>query len=280
MVERLDVDLWVPRTVALALVGIATKCDGVGAESYLIEYLSRHPATDWRYRPWGAQIVAAMEGARVDQSFFAESTRAMQIRFWPEAHAPRPGVLIHVRGNEAIYRGPLQWLPVWVEVSSPKGVIIPRNSPLVIPNSLTVIDTRWQTEVHLGAIRLRLRPLLEALRREDGLVDLAIGRLVKQGLLPAALSGVSDSPSSPTHGSHSTPAKRRNTLEARYEAALGKDLRGKMKSEWAKEMAERHGWNPGHVQNWLARPEIDELWRDFGGLATSPNMRGSRQPNG
>jgi hypothetical protein len=53
----------------------------------------------------------------------------------------------------------------------------------------------------------------------------------------------------------------------------GKHLEGKSKSEWAKEMEELHGWNARSVQTWLAKPEIDELWRGFGGQPTSPKMR-------
>jgi hypothetical protein len=230
---------------------------------------------EWRYRPWGTQIVAAVEGARVYPWSVAESARAMQFRFWQEAHAPRDGALIHVRGNEAIYRGPLLWLPEWVEVSSPKGVIIPKYSLLVIPNSLTVIDMRRRAEIHLGAIRLRVRSLLEALRRDGGLIDPALDYLRAQKLLPVALLDSLASPVSPAPA-RPAPAKRLGTLESQFEAALGKQIKGMKKAKWAKDMAERHEWNVGHVQNWLARPEIDELWLGFGGLATSPKMRGRR----
>jgi hypothetical protein len=171
MVEHSDFDDWIPHTVAREAVRIAWHCDDVGAESHLIEYMSKLPPDGWRSRPWGTQIVAAVEGARTHPSFVAESARAMQIRLWKEAHTPRDGALIHVRGNEAIYRGPLLWLPVWVEVSSPKGVIIPKYSPLIIPNSLTVIDMRRQAEIHLGGYRLASRPACQgpaARRRRPG----------------------------------------------------------------------------------------------------------------
>jgi hypothetical protein len=84
------------------------------------------------------------------------------------------------------------------------------------------------------------------------------------------------SPVSPAPGPRSAPAKQRDTLESDFEAALGEHLKGRRKSEWAVDMAEFHGWNAHSVQNWLARPEIDKLWRGFGGLATSPKMRGRR----
>jgi hypothetical protein len=285
----LDADDFIPRTVARELVRIASPCDDViGAESYLIEYMSKLPPDGWRSRPWGTQIVAAVEGARIYPWFVAESARAMQIRLWKGVHTPRDGALIYVRGNEAIYRGPLLWLPECIEVSSPKGVILPKYSPLVIPNSLTFGDTRLRAEVHLGAIGLRAGPLVEALRRDfGGLADRAVKQLQEQGLLPAALPDSSNSPVSPASGPRRT--KRPGTLESQYQAALGKHvegkrrgkhLEGKGKAEWAKEMEELHGWNVSSVQTWLARPEIDELWRGFGGLPTSPKMRGTRRPNG
>ena len=133
---------WIPRTIAVQLVSIATQCDVVGAESYVITYMSGLSSDEWRCRPWDTRIVAAVDGVRVDRSRVAESTRAMQIRLWKETHAPRDGAIIHVRGNEVIYRGPLLWLPAWIEVSSPKGIIIPKYSPLVVPNSLLVVDPR------------------------------------------------------------------------------------------------------------------------------------------
>ena len=90
-----------------------------------------------------------------------------------------------MRDNEAIYRGPLLLLLEWVEVSGPKGIIIPKYSPLVVPDSLTLIDPRRQAEVHLGAIGLRAGPLVEALRRDfGGLVDRAVKQLQEQGLWP------------------------------------------------------------------------------------------------
>jgi hypothetical protein len=100
-------DYLIPRTLAVQLVGIATQCDIVGAESYVITYMAGLSPDEWRCRPWDTRIVAAVEGARIDQSLVAESTRAMQARLWKETHVPRDGAIIHVRGNEAIYRGPL-----------------------------------------------------------------------------------------------------------------------------------------------------------------------------
>ena len=265
-----DFDGWIPRTVARELVRIAWHCDAIGAESYLIEYMSELQPDEWRCRSWGTQIVAAAEGARIYPWLVAESTRAMQTRLWKEVHTPRDGALIHVRGNEAIYRGPLLWLPDWIEVSSPKGVILPRYSPLVIPNSLTFVDPRRQAEVRLGAISLHAGPLLQVLRRDvGGLADRAVDQLQKQGLLPAAWSGVS--------GSAAT-TKRPGTLESKYEEDLrNRPPRGEEKADRAKQMAERYGWNASTIGTWLARPEIDALWLSLGGKPTSSKMRGSRR---
>jgi hypothetical protein len=78
-------------------------------------------------------------------------------------------------------------------------------------------------------------------------------------------------------------------LESQYLTALrkhiegttrGKHLEGKQKADWIREMVELHGWNAHSFETWLSRPEIDELWRGFGGKATSPKMRGPRRPNG
>ncbi len=185
MPERSDFDDWIPHTLARELVRIASPGDDVvGAESYLIEYMSKLPPEEWRCRPWGTRIIAAVGGARAQPSFVAEFTRAMQVRLWKEAHTPRNGAIIDVRGNEAIYRGPLLWLPAWIEVSGPKGVITPKCPPLVIPNSLTFVDPRWQAQIHFGAINLRTGPLLRTLGRDFGnLADRAAEQLQKQGLL-------------------------------------------------------------------------------------------------
>jgi hypothetical protein len=242
MVEHSDFDDWIPHTVAREAVRIAWHCDDVGAESHLIEYMSKLPPDGWRSRPWGTQIVAAVEGARTHPSFVAESARAMQIRLWKEAHTPRDGALIHVRGNEAIYRGPLLWLPVWVEVSSPKGVIIPKYSPLIIPNSLTVIDMRRQAEIHLGAIGLRLGPLVKALRRDvGGLADRAVDQLRKQGLLPIS------------------PSRRHWVEEA---LAKHPPRKGEDKKHWAERVTPNRA---GSARNWLSKN--DSVWRAYGGGA-------------
>jgi hypothetical protein len=166
----------------------------------------------------------------------------MQIRFWKEAHAPRDGALIHVRGNEAIYRGPLLWLPVWVEVSSPRGVIIPKRSPLIIPNSLTVIDPRRQAEIHLGAIGLRLGPLVEALRRDVGsLADRALDQLRDQRLLPIS------------------PSRRHWVEEA---LNTRRPRKGETKKDWAKRATPDR---EGTAKNWLSLN--DSVWRAYGGGA-------------
>ena len=88
-----------------------------------------------------------------------------------------------------------------------------------------------------------------------------------------------DPPVSSTPELHPTPVKRHSTKESLYEAALRKHSpKGKRKSEWADEMAERSdGWGARSIQNWLARPEINELWLSRGGLPTSPKMRGGRR---
>jgi hypothetical protein len=254
------VDDFIPRTVAVKAVRIATKCDGVGAESYLIEYMSELPPTEWRCRPWSTQIVAVVEGARIYPSFVAESARAMQVRLWKEVHTPRDGALIHVRGNEAIYRGPLLGLPTWIEVSSPKGVIIPRNSPLVIPNSLVVIDTRRHVEVHLGAISLRAGPLLQALRRDvGGLADRAFDKLQKQGLLPPALTGptASDKPTGP--------------LKQRVPAALldSRPLADDGYTTWAGRALPND--DPHSVSTFLS--ENKGLWKKAGGTPVKPGRK-------
>ena len=233
---------WIPRTVAVQLVGIATQCDTVGAESYLITYMSELSSDEWRCKPWGTRIVAVAEGARVDPSLVAESTRAMQIRLWKETHAPREGAIIRVGGNEAIYRGPMLWLPMWIEVSSPKGVIIPKYSPLVVPDSLTLADPRRQVQVHLGAISLPLGPLLEALRRDvGGLADRAVDQLQKQGLLP-------------------TSPSRRHWVEE----ALNKrpPRKGETKKGWAKRATPDR---EATAKNWLSNN--DSVWRAYGGGA-------------
>jgi hypothetical protein len=246
MPERPD---FIPHTVARELVRIASQGDDLGAESHLIEYMSKLPPDGWRSRLWGAQVAAAAEDVRVDRWLVAESARAMQVRLWKEAHTPRDGALIHVRGNEAIYRGPLLWLPVWVEVSSPKGVIIPRYSPLVVPDSLTVIDPRWQAEVHLGAIGLRAGPLVEALRRDfGGLADRAVKQLQERGLLPAAFS----------------PA--RHWIEAAL--VSHPPLIDETKKHWAERAAPEQA---RHVQNWLSKN--DDAWRKHGGGAVPPRQK-------
>jgi hypothetical protein len=174
------------RTVAVKLVCIAMQCDGVGGESYLVEYMSRRPASESRYRLWDTQIVAAVQGARVDPLSYAEFARTMQIHLWRETHAPRDGAIIHVRGNELTYRGPLlRPIPAGYEIRRlPKGLIL---------NSLILVDPRRLAEIRVGAVRLPLAPLVEALRRDDGLADLALAQLREEGLLPA---GSSSSPSS------------------------------------------------------------------------------------
>jgi hypothetical protein len=74
-----DFDDWIPRTVGRKAVCIASHCDAIGGESYLVEYMSKLPPDEWRSRLWGSQIVAVVAGVRVDPSFVAESARAMQI---------------------------------------------------------------------------------------------------------------------------------------------------------------------------------------------------------
>jgi hypothetical protein len=166
----------------------------------------------------------------------------------------------------------LLWLPESIEVSSPRGVVIPKYSPLIIPNSLTVIDPRRQAEVHLGAISLRAGPLIQALRRDFGsLAARAVDQLREEGLLPAA----------PAVSDLSATIKRSGTLESQYEADLRKrPPRGEEKTDRAKQMAERYRWNASTIVAWLARPEIDTLWVSLGGKPTSSKMRGSRRAGG
>jgi hypothetical protein len=68
--------------------------------------------------------------------------------------------------------------PVWTEVKTSKGIII-------IPRDAIIRSTvRWQAEVHLYAMRLPLIPLLEALRRDGGYVDLALDQLQEHSAVP------------------------------------------------------------------------------------------------
>jgi len=267
MPEQSDADDFIPRTVGVELVRIATQCDGVGAESHLIQYMSELRPEEWRCRPWSTQIVAAVEGARIYPWFVAESARAMQIRLWKEVHTPRDGALIHLRGNEATYRGPLLWLPAWVEVSSPKGVILPKYSPSIVPDSLLVVDTRRQAQVHLGAISLRLGPLLEALRRDVGgrLVDRAVDQLRAQKLLPAAFADPSSS---------GTPA---DGLKRRIQTALRehRPLSGESYPEWAKRVLPSD--EPQSVSNILSTDNVllrdKSMWKEAGGTPARPGRK-------
>jgi hypothetical protein len=255
--EQSDADYFIPRTVGVELARITTQCDGVGAESHLIQYMSECPPEDWRSRPWGTQIVATVENARIDPSFAAVSTRAMQIRLWKEVHTPRSGALIHVRGNEAIYRGPLLWLPEWIEMSGPKGVIIPKDSPLIIPNSLAASDTRWRAEVHLGAIGVRFKPFLLALRRDFGdyLVDRAVKQLQEQGLLLPAFTGPTAS------------GKPTGPLKLRVPVALleSRPLPDDGYTDWAKRALPND--SPHSVSTFLW--ENKGLWKKAGGKPVS-----------
>jgi hypothetical protein len=278
MPEHSDFDGWIPRTVARKAVRIASHCDAIGAESYLVEYMSKLPPVEWRSRLWGSQIVAVVAGVRVDPSFVAESARAMQIRLWKEAHTPRDGALIHVRGNEVIYFGPLLWLPVSIEVSSPtKGVILPKCSALVIPNSLTFGDTRLRAEVRLGAISLRLRPLVEALRRDGYLVDLALDQLQKQGLLPATLvdSLSSLAPIIPSEAVVTEPvviaSEPKGPLKHRVSDALKKSspLPDEGYEDWAKRALPNK--NPHSVASILSKNK--DRWEEAGG---TPPKRGRK----
>jgi hypothetical protein len=121
-------------------------------------------------------------------------------------------------------------------VSSPKGIVIPKYSPSVVPNSLLVVDPRQQVQVHLGAISLPLGPLLEALRRGvGGLADRAVDRLRKEGLLPP------ETPAAPRHW---------------VEEALAKypPRKGETRKDWAKRAT------PNRVAtapSWLSRnPDV------------------------
>lgn len=175
MVESGPDDL-ILRAIALRLVRIALQCDGLAAEMYLIAHLSERPPDEWHARLWIPQIVAMTEGGRWPPSLFEEFAKTLKARFWPEVRSGQDGAHIQVNGSLAAYVGPLRLKPVWAEVKTSKGIIIiPRDA--IIRSSVN-----WQAEVHLYAIRLRLGPLVEALRSDGGYVDLALDQLQKQGL--------------------------------------------------------------------------------------------------
>jgi hypothetical protein len=234
MPEHSDVPDWVPRTVARELVRIALPCDVFEAEERLIVHMRDLPPDEWRFRLWSAQITAAREGVRWFPSLSEEVAKTFKFRFWREVDAPREGARIHVGGNRAAYAGPLLVTAAEYRISPPpKGVIV--------PESLIVIDEWRQIEARVGDIRLRLAPLVAALRNAGCPVDMALDQLRAQGLLPAP-----------------GPARKLHWVEE----ALRKHRPGK--DETSKHWTERATPKQARTaENWLVHHR--DVWRRYGG---------------
>jgi len=194
MPEQSDSDDRILRTIALKLVCGSLQCDGLTGEMYLIGHMSERPPDEWSARFWFPQFEATPGRVLWPLSLSEEFTKILKERFWRDVRSGQNGAArIQVNGSFAAFIGPLPTTPVWTEVRTPKGGAL-------IPRSAIVSSTiRWWTEVHLSVIRLRLNPLVEALRRDGGLVDLALDQLRAQGLLPAALLASSNSPAQALH---------------------------------------------------------------------------------
>jgi hypothetical protein len=180
-VAQPDLELLIMRTVAIMLVRIALQCDALAAEMYLIAHMAERPQDEWRARFWSPAFEARPGGVLWPRSLFEEFAKTLKTRFWPEARSGLDGAHIELNGSLAAYLGPLRLTPKWIKVRTQKGIIIP-------PDAFIRSAVNWQAEVHMYAIRLPLSPLVEALRRDDGYVDMALAQLQKQGLLPPSIS--------------------------------------------------------------------------------------------
>jgi hypothetical protein len=229
------------RTVARALIRIALHCDDVEAEIYLINHMAERPPNEWRARFRLPQVETAAS-ARWPPSLYEVFTEALKANFWQEVRSVPDGVHIQVNGNLAAHIGALRLTPDWTETKTSKGVV-------VIPRGAIFNSTlSWRTEVHIDAIRLRAGPLLEALRRDGGLADLALEQMQTQGLL---------SVSSRTPVLHwiETKLARRPPRE------------GETKRDVAERLAPTRK-QIRTVQNWLS--ERDDVWRRYGGDPVKP----------
>jgi hypothetical protein len=266
------------RTVATRLMRIALQCDALAAEMSLIRHLAERPSDEWRARFWSPQFEATPGGVLWPRSLFEEFTKILKTRFWPEVCGGQDGAHIELNGSLAAYVGPLRLTPEWTEVRTSKGVII-------IPRDAIIRSTvNWQAEVHLYAIRLPLSPLVEALRRDGGYVEMALAQLVEEKLLTAALV---DSLSSPAPIIPSEPksvviaSEPKGPLKYRVPAALERSvsplpgetpispLPGEGYEDWAKRALPSD--NPHSVATILTRNK--DLWVKAGGTPPKPGRK-------
>jgi hypothetical protein len=222
------------RTVATKLVRIALQCDALTAEMYSIDYMSERPPSEWRARFWSPQFEPTPGGVHWPLSLSEEFARILKDRFWRDVRNVQDGAHIQVNGSFAAYVGPLLMTPNWTEVTSQKGVIIPRSA--IVSSTI-----RWWTEIHLFVIRLPLSPLVEVLRRDGGLVDMALDQLRKEGLLPI-------------------PPSRRHWVEEALNTR--RPRKGENKKDWTERATPGR---EGTARNWLSRN--DSVWRAYGGGA-------------
>jgi hypothetical protein len=256
------------RTVATKLVRIALQCDALTAEMYLIDHMARLPSDGWRARFWSPQFEATPGGVLWPLSLSEEFIKILKNRFWPETRNVQNGALIQINGSFAAYVGPLLMTSDWTEITSQKGIILPRSA--LVPSNI-----RWWTEIHLSVIRLPLSPLVKALRDDGGYVDMALAQLVEEGLLPAALVGTRSS-SVPIIPSNPMASETKGPLKYRVPAVLNKTspLPGEGYEDWARRALPSA--NPHSVATILStNKDNKDQWKKGGGATPK---RGRKPP--